>query len=213
MRRIGVALLLCDTSGRRQSVKLCSDIQINLLPKRKFYDIIYFIIEADRHCRAPTKIRIKTEEAHIMKCIYCGNAESKVVDSRSTDDGNSIRRRRECLQCGKRFTTYEVIESTPVLVVKNDGTRQPFDPLKIKSGVIKSCEKRPVAIRDIDALVTSVEKQVYNSLEQEVQSRKIGELVMERLKELDPIAYVRFASVYRDFRDVTTFIEFINEFK
>lgn len=148
-----------------------------------------------------------------MKCIYCGNAESKVVDSRSTDDGNSIRRRRECLQCGKRFTTYEVIESTPVLVVKNDGTRQPFDPLKIKNGVIKSCEKRPVAIRDIDALVTSVEKQVYNSLEQEVPSRKIGELVMERLKELDPIAYVRFASVYRDFRDVTTFIEFINEFK
>lgn len=148
-----------------------------------------------------------------MKCIYCGNAESKVVDSRSTDEGNSIRRRRECLQCGKRFTTYEVIESTPVLVVKHDGTRQPFDPLKVKNGVIKACEKRPVAIRDIDALVTSVEKQIYNSLEQEITSQKIGEMVMERLKELDQIAYVRFASVYRDFRDVTSFIEFINAFK
>ena len=148
-----------------------------------------------------------------MKCIYCGNAESKVVDSRSTDDGNSIRRRRECLQCGKRFTTYEVIESTPVLVVKNDGTRQPFDPFKVKSGVIKACEKRPVAIRDIDALVASVEKQVYNSLEQEISSKKIGGMVMERLKELDQVAYIRFASVYRQFRDVTTFIEFINAFK
>lgn len=148
-----------------------------------------------------------------MKCIYCGNAESKVVDSRSTDDGNSIRRRRECLQCGKRFTTYEVIESTPVLVVKNDGARQPFDPIKVKSGVIKACEKRPVAIRDIDALVTSVEKQVYNSLEQEITSQAIGEMVMDRLKALDQVAYIRFASVYRQFRDVTTFIEFINEFK
>ena len=148
-----------------------------------------------------------------MKCIYCGNAESKVVDSRSTDDGNSIRRRRECLQCGKRFTTYEVIESTPVLVVKNDGTRQPFDPIKVKNGVIKSCEKRPVAIREIDALVQSVEKAVYNSLEQEISSQKIGELVMDRLKTLDQIAYVRFASVYRGFRDVSTFIEFINDFK
>ena len=148
-----------------------------------------------------------------MKCIYCGNAESKVVDSRSTDEGNSIRRRRECLQCGKRFTTYEVIGSTPVLVVKQDGTRQQFDPIKIKNGVIKACEKRPVAIREIDALVASVEKQVYNSLEQEISTKKIGELVMERLKELDQIAYVRFASVYRDFRDVTSFIEFINAFK
>lgn len=148
-----------------------------------------------------------------MKCIFCGNAESKVVDSRSTDDGNSIRRRRECLQCGKRFTTYEVIESTPVLVVKADGTRQPFDPLKVKNGVIKACEKRPVAIRDIDELCASVEKSIYNSLEQEVSSKKIGELVMERLKELDQVAYIRFASVYRQFRDVTTFIEFINEFK
>ena len=148
-----------------------------------------------------------------MKCIFCGNAESKVVDSRSTDDGNSIRRRRECLQCGKRFTTYEVIESTPVLVVKADGTRQPFDPLKVKNGVIKACEKRPVAIRDIDNLCASVEKSIYNSLEQEISSKKIGELVMERLKELDQVAYIRFASVYRQFRVVTTFIEFINEFK
>lgn len=148
-----------------------------------------------------------------MKCIYCGNAESKVVDSRSTDEGNSIRRRRECLQCGKRFTTYEVIESTPVLVIKQDGTRQQFDPHKIKEGLIRACYKRPVAVRDIEALVASVEKQVYNSLEQEISSKKIGELVMEGLKELDQIAYVRFASVYRDFRDVTSFVEFINAFK
>lgn len=148
-----------------------------------------------------------------MKCIYCGNAESKVVDSRSTDDGNSIRRRRECLQCGKRFTTYEVIESTPILVVKADGTRQPFDPLKVKNGVIKACEKRPVAIKEIDELCASVEKQIYNSLEQEISSKKIGELVMEQLKVLDQVAYIRFASVYRQFRDVTTFLEFINEFK
>lgn len=148
-----------------------------------------------------------------MKCIYCGNAESKVVDSRSTDEGNSIRRRRECLQCGKRFTTYEIIESTPVLVIKQDNTRQPFDVQKIKNGIIKACEKRPVPIRDIDALVESIEKQVYNSLEQEISSKRIGEMVMAGLKELDQIAYVRFASVYRDFRDVTSFIEFINAFK
>ncbi len=147
-----------------------------------------------------------------MKCVYCGYAESKVVDSRAVDDGNSIRRRRECMQCGKRFTTYEVIETTPVLVIKNDGTRQPYDPLKIKSGVIKACEKRPVAIRDIDALCASVEKQVENMLEQEVSSQAIGEMVMERLKNLDQVAYIRFASVYRAFSDVTTFVDFIKEF-
>ena len=148
-----------------------------------------------------------------MKCIYCGFADSKVIDSRSTDDDTSIRRRRECLSCGKRFTTYEVIESTPVLVVKNDGTRQPFDVNKIKSGVIKSCEKRPVAMADIDKLVNDIEKKVYNSLSQEIPSNKIGELVMEGLKNLDEVAYVRFASVYRQFRDVTNFSEIISEFE
>ena len=148
-----------------------------------------------------------------MKCMYCGYTESKVIDSRSADDGNSIRRRRECLNCGRRFTTYETIETTPVLVVKNDGTRQPFDPSKIRNGIIKSCEKRPVAIHDIDKLVADVEKKVYNTLEQEIPSSKIGEYVMDGLKELDQVAYIRFASVYRQFRDVTTFIEFISEFE
>ena len=148
-----------------------------------------------------------------MKCMYCGYTESKVIDSRSADDGNSIRRRRECLNCGRRFTTYETIETPPVLVVKNDGTRQPFDPSKIRNGIIKSCEKRPVAIHDIDKLVADIEKKVYNTLEQEIPSSKIGEYVMDGLKELDQVAYIRFASVYRQFRDVTTFIEFISEFE
>ena len=148
-----------------------------------------------------------------MKCMYCGYTESKVVDSRSADDGNSIRRRRECLKCGKRFTTYETIENTPVLVIKNDGTRQPFDTAKIRNGIIKSCEKRPVAIHDIDKLVADIEKKVYNTLEQEIPSSRIGEYVMDGLKELDQVAYIRFASVYRQFRDVTTFIEFIAEFE
>lgn len=145
--------------------------------------------------------------------MVCGYSESKVIDSRTSADGTSIRRRRECLQCGKRFTTYEVVEHTPVLVVKNDGTREAFDPAKIKSGVIKSCEKRPVPLESIDKLVHDVERQVYNSLEQEVPTKKIGELVMAGLKELDQVAYIRFASVYRQFRDVTTFIDFIKEFE
>lgn len=148
-----------------------------------------------------------------MKCIYCGFTESKVLDSRPADEGNSIRRRRECLKCGKRFTTYEMIETTPILVVKNDGTRQQFDASKIKNGIIKSCEKRPVAIGDIDALVLSIEKQLGNSLVQEISTRKIGEMVMKGLKELDQIAYIRFASVYRQFRDVTELTEFIKDEK
>lgn len=148
-----------------------------------------------------------------MKCLVCGCTESKVIDSRASADGTSIRRRRECLKCGRRFTTYEAIEHAPVLVVKNDGTREAFDPAKIKSGIIKACEKRPVAIDAIDRLVGDVEKQIYNSLEPEVPSKKIGELVMAGLKELDQVAYIRFASVYRQFRDVTTFIEFIKEFE
>lgn len=148
-----------------------------------------------------------------MKCLVCGCTESKVIDSRASADGTSIRRRRECLKCGRRFTTYEAIEHAPVLVVKNDGTREVFDPAKIKGGIIKACEKRPVAIDAIDRLVGDVEKQIYNSLEPEVPSKKIGELVMAGLKELDQVAYIRFASVYRQFRDVTTFIEFIKEFE
>ena len=145
-----------------------------------------------------------------MKCNKCGCMDSKVIDSRMSEDGTSIRRRRECLGCGRRFTTYEVIESTPVLVVKSDGTRQPFDPDKIRRGVIKACEKRPVAAEKINELVSNVEKQVYNTLLQEISSKEIGEYVMKELKDLDEVSYIRFASVYRDFRDVTTFVEFIS---
>lgn len=148
-----------------------------------------------------------------MKCVFCGHTESKVIDSRATDDFTKIRRRRECLNCGRRFTTYEVIEMTPLLVIKNDGTRQPFDRAKIEAGVIKACEKRPVSVTDIEALVSSVEKKIINMMEQEIPSSKIGELVMAKLKELDDVAYIRFASVYRQFRDLTTFTEFINEFE
>ena len=148
-----------------------------------------------------------------MKCIFCGHTESKVIDSRSADDFTKIRRRRECLSCGRRFTTYEVIEMTPVLVVKNDGTRQPFDRAKIEAGVIRACEKRPVSVGEIEALVSSVEKQIVNMMEQEIPSSKIGERVMAELKELDEVAYIRFASVYRQFRDLTTFTQFINEFE
>ncbi len=142
-----------------------------------------------------------------MKCMYCGSLESKVIDSRQSEDGTSIRRRRECMACGKRFTTYETIETTPILVIKANGNRQPFDANKLKSGIIKACEKRPVPIWKIDKLVEDIQKSVYNSLEQEVSTKKIGEMVMEGLKELDEVAYVRFASVYRQFKDISTFMK------
>ena len=142
-----------------------------------------------------------------MKCLYCGCEDSKVIDSRSADEGRTIRRRRECVNCGKRFTTYETIEDTPVLVVKSSGLRQAFDAQKIKNGIIKSCEKRPVSLSDIDAMVSSVTKQVYNSMEQEVSSKTIGEMVMEELKNYDEVAYVRYASVYRSFKDIESFMQ------
>ncbi len=141
-----------------------------------------------------------------MKCMYCGFLESKVIDSRSTDENTMIRRRRECISCGRRFTTYETIETTPILVIKASGDREAFDPSKIKSGIIKSCEKRPVPMFKIDKLVEDVKKQVYNSLNQEITSKEIGEMVMEGLKEVDEVAYVRFASVYRSFKDISTFM-------
>ena len=131
-----------------------------------------------------------------MKCNKCGCLESKVIDSRVSGDGTSIRRRRECLGCGRRFTTYEVVESVPVLVVKNDGTRQTFDVEKIRRGIIKACEKRPVTAEQVNTAVSNVEKQIYNTLLQEITSKQIGELVMLELKNLDEVAYVRFASVY-----------------
>ena len=147
-----------------------------------------------------------------MKCIYCGNTESKVLDSRSSDDSNSIRRRRECLSCGKRFTTYETVETTPLLVIKSDESRQEFDAEKLKRGIIRACEKRPVSMAQIDMIVNNIEKSLYNSLDQEVHSSKIGELVMENLKKIDEVSYIRFASVYRKFADLTHFIEFIQEY-
>ncbi len=142
-----------------------------------------------------------------MKCMYCGCMESKVIDSRATDEGRTIRRRRECIQCGKRFTTYETIETTPVLVVKNSGNRQAFDPNKLKNGIIKACEKRPVSMSKIDRLVDDIKKQVYNSLEQEISSKRLGEMVMNGLKEIDEVAYVRYASVYRQFTDISSFMQ------
>lgn len=145
-----------------------------------------------------------------MKCLYCGSEEDKVLDTRVVNDGTCIRRRRECLNCGKRFTTFETIETTPILVIKNNQTREPFNKDKIKNGVIKSCEKRPISISQIDELVDGVEKEIQNSLKSEVESKVIGELVMKKLKELDEIAYIRFASVYRQFTDVTNFINFLN---
>ena len=142
-----------------------------------------------------------------MKCLYCNATESRVIDSRPTDEGLAIRRRRECVNCGRRFTTYEKIETVQIMVVKKDGSREAFDADKIRRGLIKACEKRPVAMHDVDALVRDVEQQIMNSLEQEVSSAHIGEMVMERLRNLDEVAYVRFASVYRSFCDINTFME------
>ncbi len=142
-----------------------------------------------------------------MKCPFCGNLDSRVVDSRPTDEGTSIRRRRECIGCTKRFTTYEKIEVLPLFIIKKDGRRESFDRNKIMTGLLKACEKRPIAIKDLDKLVQNIEKAIYNSLEQEITSVKIGQMVMERLKDLDEVAYVRFASVYRQFKDVNNFID------
>lgn len=140
-----------------------------------------------------------------MKCLYCGCEDSKVIDSRSADEGRTIRR-RECISCGRRFTTYETIEDTPVLVVKTSGLRQAFDAQKVKNGIIKSCEKRPVSMSAIDEMVSVVAKKVYNSMEQEISSKLIGEMVMEELKKYDEVAYVRYASVYRSFKDIESFM-------
>ncbi len=141
-----------------------------------------------------------------MRCMFCNCTESKVIDSRSADDEKTIRRRRECMNCGKRFTTYETIEMSPILVVKSDGARQAFDSGKIKRGIIKAAEKRPIPLEKIDALVEDITKQVYNSMEQEISSKKIGEMVMDGLKGLDEVAYVRYASVYRSFTDISSFM-------
>ncbi len=138
--------------------------------------------------------------------MYCDCTESKVIDSRSADDDRTIRRRRECTGCGRRFTTYETIEVIPVLVVKNNGMRQAFNAEKIRNGIIKSCEKRPVPMAVIDDIVADISKQVYNSMESEITTKEIGEMVMERLKKADEVSYVRYASVYRSFKDLSSFM-------
>ena len=146
-----------------------------------------------------------------MKCPYCYVPESKVIDSRSTDEGTTIRRRRECLECGKRFTTYEKIESIPIIVVKKDGTRESFDREKIINGLLRACEKRPVSVAAMEKIVSDVESVLYNSMEKEIESYDIGELIMNHLKDVDEVAYVRFASVYRQFTDVNTFVKEIEK--
>ena len=146
-----------------------------------------------------------------MKCPHCGYEESKVVDSRHSEDGLSIRRRRECLKCQKRFTTYETVEVLPIIVVKRDNSREPFDRNKIMNGMLRACEKRPVSPQDLENIVKEIETFVQNSLEREVTTQSIGEMVMERLKPLDEVAYVRFASVYRQFKDIHSFMQELNK--
>ena len=146
-----------------------------------------------------------------MKCPFCSYEESKVIDSRPTDEGERIRRRRECLKCQERFTTYEVIESLPVVVIKKDKSREVFNREKLFNGMLKACEKRPVSVSDIEHAIDDIETVLQNSLDREVTSEYIGELVMEKLKALDEVAYVRFASVYRQFKDISTFMEELNK--
>lgn len=146
-----------------------------------------------------------------MKCPFCGYLDSKVVDSRPTEDGVSIRRRRECLECHKRFTTFEVMESLPVVVIKKDGSRQSFDRNKLLNGMIRACEKRPVSLETMEKMVDEIEQILQNELNREVPSAQIGEMVMDRLKDVDEVAYVRFASVYRQFKDISTFMNELNK--
>jgi transcriptional repressor NrdR len=146
-----------------------------------------------------------------MKCPFCNFEESKVIDSRPTDEGERIRRRRECLKCGKRFTTYEVIETVPVIVIKKDNSRQPFDRSKLLGGFLRACEKRPVSLEVLETLVDEIESSLQNSMDREVTSTAIGNLAMEKLRHLDEVAYVRFASVYRDFKDIHSFVEELDQ--
>ena len=146
-----------------------------------------------------------------MKCPFCGFAESKVIDSRPADENSSIRRRRECLSCGKRFTTYETVESLPMVVVKKDGSRQSFDRRKVLGGMIRACEKRPVSFDELERISEEIEQNLQNSLEREVSTEAIGEQVMDKLRSVDEVAYVRFASVYRQFKDIDTFMHELNK--
>ena len=146
-----------------------------------------------------------------MKCPYCSFEESKVIDSRSADDGERIRRRRECLKCGKRFTTHEIIETVPIIVVKRDKSREVFDRNKLTAGILRACEKRPLSIQQIESMVNTIETKIQSSLEREITTAQIGELAMEEIKKVDEVSYVRFASVYRQFKDINTFMEELNK--
>ena len=146
-----------------------------------------------------------------MKCPYCSNPESRVVDSRPSEEGTSIRRRRECLVCHKRFTTYETVESLPLVVIKRDGSRQTFDKGKVLGGMLRACEKRPVPFDTLEAIANEIEQSLQNQMDREIPTTRIGEMVMERLKHVDEVAYVRFASVYRQFKDISTFMEELNK--
>lgn len=146
-----------------------------------------------------------------MKCPYCLHPESKVIDSRPSDEGQKIRRRRECINCGKRFTTYEVIESQPIIIIKRDKSRQVFDKTKLLNGMLRACEKRPVALESLEKAIDEIESQLQNSLEREINSVVIGEMALEKLKNIDEIAYVRFASVYKDFKDIQSFMNELNK--
>ncbi|MCI8360448.1 MAG: transcriptional regulator NrdR [Clostridiales bacterium] len=146
-----------------------------------------------------------------MKCPFCGYEESRVIDSRPTDEGERIRRRRECLNCQKRFTTYEIIESLPIIVIKKDKSREVFNREKLLTGLLRACEKRPVSLESLEHMIDSIEAVIQNSLDREVTSEKIGELVMDKLRQVDEVSYVRFASVYRQFKDITTFREELNK--
>ena len=169
------------------------------------YDIIRIILLSGQ-CENDRRIG-----GFIMKCPYCGYSESRVIDSRPAEEGATIRRRRECLSCQKRFTTYEIMERVPLIVIKKDGSRQTFDKMKVLNGMLRACEKRPVALGDLQQAVDEIEQELQNTLEREVDSSTIGELVMKKLKSLDDVAYVRFASVYRQFKDLNTFMDELNK--
>jgi transcriptional repressor NrdR len=158
---------------------------------RSYYNSLIFVTMGDNN----------------MKCPYCGYAESKVIDSRPAEEGATIRRRRECLACQKRFTTYEIMERLPLVVIKRDGSRQTFDKVKLVNSMLKACEKRSVSIGELEAIADEIEQELQNALEREITTEEIGELVMDKHKELDEVSYVRFASVYRQFKDINTFME------
>lgn len=164
-------------------------------------DIIYTI----------SNLKIVIKGGIFMKCPFCSYEESKVIDSRPTDEGERIRRRRECLNCKKRFTTYEIIESLPIIVIKKDKSREVFNRDKLLNGLLRACEKRPVSLDSLDKMIDDIESNLQNSLDREISSEKIGELVMDKLKDIDEVAYVRFASVYRQFKDIGTFMNELNK--